>query len=135
MKSIKIIAILLLALALNNQVNAANKIEKEKETAESVFAFASSMDKFDSELLKAKMKNLSNSEKVKLVKMSIEDVNQAQLSGSNKPSVGLYVLAVLIPPLAVGIYTDWGKPTLYNLLWTLCGDLPGIIHAFIVLGR
>jgi uncharacterized membrane protein YqaE (UPF0057 family) len=135
MKSIKIIAILLLALALNSQVNAANKIKKEKETAESVFAFASSMDKFDSELLKAKMKNLSNSEKVKLVKMSIEDVNQAQLSGSNKPSVGLYVLAVLIPPLAVGIYTDWGKPTLYNLLWTLCGDLPGIIHAFIVLGR
>lgn len=135
MKSIRIIAIIFFALALNNHVNAANKIEKEKKTAETVFAFASSMDKFDSELLKSEMNDLSISEKVKLVKMSIADVKQAQLSGSNKPSVGLYVLAVILPPVAVGIYTDWGKPTFYNLLWTLCGDLPGIIHAFIVLGR
>jgi len=135
MKSRKLIAILLFAFALTNQLSAANEIKKEKKTAETVFAFANSMEKFDAEILKAEMKDLSISEKVKLVKMSIADVKQAQLSGSDKPSVGLYVLAVLIPPVAVGIHTDWGRPTFYNLLWTLCGDLPGIIHAAIVLGR
>ena len=135
MKSIRIIAVLFFAFLINYQVYAANEVVKEKKTAETVFAFANSMEKFDSEILKAEMKGLSLSEKVKLVKMSIADVKQAQLSGTDKPSTGLYILAVLIPPLAVGIYTDWGKPTFYNLLWTMCGDLPGIIHAFIVLGR
>lgn len=135
MKSIRIIAIFLFALALNNQVNAANDVNKDKKTAETVFAFVNEMETFDAEILKAEIKGLSLSEKVKLVKMSIKDAKMAEVSGSGKPSAGLYVLAVLLPPVAVGIHTDWGKPTFYNLLWTLCGDLPGIIHAFIVLGR
>lgn len=136
MKSLKMIAILFFVLALNSQVNAANEINKEKKnTAETVFAFANEMETFDAEVLKAEMKDLSISEKVKLVKMSIADVKQAQLSGSDKPSAGMYILAVLLPPVAVGIHTQWGMPTLYNVLWSCLGYLPGIIHAFIVLGR
>lgn len=135
MKSLKITTIFLFTLALNNHVNAANEINKGKRTAETVFAFASKMETFDAEVLKAEMKNLSISEKVKLVKMSIADAKQAQLSGSDKPSAGMYILAVLIPPVAVGIHTNWGMPTLYNVLWSCLGYLPGVIHAFVVLGR
>jgi len=135
MKSIKIIATLLIAVSLNNQVSAANEIDKEKKSAESVFAFANEMETFDSDILKAEIMDLSVSEKVKLVKMSIEDAKQAQLAGGDKPSAGLYVLAVLLPPLAVAIHTNWGMPTLYNVLWSCLGYVPGVVHAIIVLKR
>lgn len=49
--------------------------------------------------------------------------------------IGLYILAIFIPFVAVGIHTDWGMPTLWNVLWSFLGGIPGIIHAFIVLGR
>ncbi|MBC8047276.1 MAG: YqaE/Pmp3 family membrane protein [Fimbriimonadaceae bacterium] len=47
----------------------------------------------------------------------------------------LYILAIILPPLAVGLYTDWDTPTLWNLLFTLIGWLPGVVHAFIVITR
>jgi len=50
-------------------------------------------------------------------------------------SPALYILAIFLPPVAVGIHTNWGKPTIFSLLWSICGFLPGIIHAFIVLGK
>ncbi len=49
--------------------------------------------------------------------------------------VGLYILALFIPWLAVGLYTGWGIEVLYNVLWSFLFGLPGIIHAFIVLSR
>lgn len=48
----------------------------------------------------------------------------------------LYVLCILIPPLAVGIVTDWdGGPVILNLLLCLLCWIPGIIHAFIVVSE
>lgn len=48
----------------------------------------------------------------------------------------LYVLCILIPPLAVGIVTDWdGGPVILNLILCLLCWLPGIIHAFIVVSE
>ena len=141
MKSIKLVAILFIAFALNFQVNASNKANREKKTAESVLSFANSMETFDVEVLKNEIKQLSIPERVKLVKLSIADAKNAEAlssasgSGSERPSAGLYVLAVLIPPLAVGIHTHWKIATLYNLLWTLLWWFPGMVHAFIVLGR
>lgn len=68
--------------------------------------------------------------------MSIKQAKEGEKTGETvKAKAGLYVLAVILPPLAVGIHTDWGMPTIWNVVWTLMGDLPGIIHAFIVLGR
>lgn len=135
MRYLKLIPIFLFALALSTQVNASTKPAKNKKTAESVYAFTKEMKTFDDKVLREEMSNLSITEKIKLVKMALKDAKQSEINGSEKPSPGLYILAILIPPIAVGIHTDWGKPTLYNLLWTVCGDLPGIIHAFIVLGR
>ena len=48
----------------------------------------------------------------------------------------LYVLCIFIPPLAVGLATDWDTtPVISNILWCLLCGLPGIIHAFIVVSR
>lgn len=108
-------------------------VNNEKKTAESVMIFASEMETFDAEILKAEMDQLSVFQKIKLVKLAIKDAKMAEATGA--APIGLYVLAVLIPPLAVGIYSNWAMPTVYNLLWTCLGYFPGIIHAVIVLGR
>jgi uncharacterized membrane protein YqaE (UPF0057 family) len=52
------------------------------------------------------------------------------------PKILLYILALLIPWLAVGLATDWeGKKIGICLLLTLLFLLPGIIYAFIVVGQ
>jgi len=51
----------------------------------------------------------------------------------NVDKIVLFVLAIIIPPLAVGLHTDWEMPTLWNLLWTFIGFVPGVIHAFYIL--
>ena len=127
---IKIIVTLLFTLALKFNVIAAERVENENKTAESVFAVA----KVD--VLKAEMKGLSMSERAKLVKMAIKDAKAEQkVNVDGKPGAGLYILAVFLPTVAVGIHTGWKRPTFYNLLWWTLGGLPGIIHAFVVLGK
>ena len=46
----------------------------------------------------------------------------------------LYILAVLIPFVAVGIVTDWDlKTVLINILLSILCYIPGVIHAFIII--
>lgn len=45
------------------------------------------------------------------------------------------VLCILIPPLAVALEKGIGKDFLINLLLSLLGWLPGVIHGFYVLSR
>ncbi len=45
------------------------------------------------------------------------------------------ILAILIPPLAVGINKGIGGAFLINLILTLIFWLPGVIHAFWVLSK
>jgi uncharacterized membrane protein YqaE (UPF0057 family) len=135
MKSTKLIALFLFAFALNTAATAANRSNQVKKTAETVYAFANQMETMDAEVLKSEIKDLSIAEKVKLAKMAMADAKNVQHNVNGEPSVALYILAVLIPPLAVGLYTDWKLPTLFNLLWTLLGWFPGVVHAFIVLSR
>ena len=136
MKYFRFIPFLFFVLLLNTQVKAATEPIEDRKTAESVFVFAEEMQSFNKEVFKEELKGLSSSEKIKLIKMSIEDIEQAELAGSGGPTIGYYILAVLLPPAAVGIYTDWSMPTtLYSVGWTLLGFLPGVVHAFIVLGR
>jgi len=55
---------------------------------------------------------------------------------NNVEKTVLFILAIFIPFLAVGLHTDWGKPFIWSLLWTFLGFyLLGVIHAFIVLMR
>ncbi len=129
------LVLLLAGLILGIQAFASSPDVKTTKTAEDVFAFAASMETFDKDLLKAEMNDLSKFERARLIDMAIADCKFAQAQGLKTPPVGLYVLAVVFPPLAVGIYTDWGIETLYNVLWCCLFGFPGIIHAFIVLSR
>jgi len=136
-----IVAMLGLALCLPN-LKAANVeaglVPTQKLTAVSVWNDAKTLDQSDPEnvkALKAEIKKLSIRERIKLAKMAYYDAVRAGLTPDQKPGVGLYILAVIIPPLAVGIYTHWKIPTLYNFLWLTLGGLPAVVHAFIVLSR
>ena len=44
----------------------------------------------------------------------------------------LYILAILLPPLAV-FFTGRFKSFLLNILLTILGYIPGLIHAIIVI--
>ena len=72
---IKIIVTLLFTLALKFNVIAAERVENEKKTAESVPAVVKA------DVLKAEMKGLSMSESAKLVKMAIKDAKAQTRSG------------------------------------------------------
>jgi len=86
--------------------------------------------------LKEQIKSLSFKEKMNLFEKVRKERKIARKSGvKSTPVVVLYILAVILPPVAVGIHTDWGEPTLWNLLFTLLFWIPGIVHAFyIILG-
>lgn len=56
--------------------------------------------------------------------------------GDDVDLILLYVLCVLIPFVAVGIVTDWDvKQVVINLILSILCWIPGIIHAFIVVGK
>ena len=84
---------------------------------------------------KTETKKLSFREKFKLVKQMRKEMKKSRKGGSDVPMVVLFILAIFLPPVAVGIYTNWGEPTLWNLLFTLLFWFPGIIHAFYILLR
>jgi uncharacterized membrane protein YqaE (UPF0057 family) len=115
-------------------VFASPQLRKIGKTADEVFAFAKSMTEFDATAFQNQVSELTFIEKTKLINLAIADVKACEQT--QEASVGEYILAILLPPLAVGIHTDWaGKPTISNVLWTCLGYAPGIVHAFIVLGR
>jgi len=83
-----------------------------------------------------KVKKLTLREKFRIIKQLRKERRKARKMGikSDDQMILLYILAVILPPVAVGIYTDWeAKPTLINLLLTLIFWLPGIVHAFYIL--
>ena len=41
----------------------------------------------------------------------------------------LVIIAILLPPLAVGLKSGIGFPFFLNIVLTLLGFLPGLIHA------
>ena len=43
------------------------------------------------------------------------------------------ILAILLPPLAVGLEYGLGGKFFLNLLLTLLGYIPGLIHALLIL--
>ncbi|WGK65400.1 YqaE/Pmp3 family membrane protein [Croceiramulus getboli] len=47
-------------------------------------------------------------------------------------SILMIILTILLPPLAVGLKHGIGTTLLINILLTLLGWLPGVIHGFYV---
>ena len=80
---------------------------------------------------------LSVKDKIKVVK-AVNKMKKAAKRGDadDIPTVLLFVLAVLLPPIAVGLVTDWDlEQTLISLGLTFLCWLPGIIYAIIVVDR
>ena len=50
-------------------------------------------------------------------------------------SILLIIICIFIPPLAVALEKGLGTDFLINLLLTLLGWLPGVIHGFYVLSK
>lgn len=70
-----------------------------------------------------------------MVKAAVKHMTKPNKTADSE-MILLYVLCLFIPPLAVGLATDWDStPVISNILWCLLCGLPGIIHAFIVVSR
>lgn len=85
---------------------------------------------FDVEKLTKKEKRQLKKE----VKKQLNEHKEAGVLQTNEPNKLLYyILAVFIPPLAVGLWRGIGSDFWINILLTLLFLLPGIIHAIIVI--
>ena len=51
---------------------------------------------------------------------------------ANENKLLLIILAILLPPVAVGLKTGVGGSLILNILLTILGYIPGLIHALIV---
>ena len=81
-------------------------------------------------------KTVASQKAVNKKEIKKETKKQNKKSSSDVPIVLLYILCFLIPPLAVGLATDWDlTPVLWNLVWCLLCGFPGIIHAIIHVSR
>lgn len=131
MRFVKIALLVLMSLAISYGTYARKGVDKTK-TAEQVWANVEALDQYDEDFIKAEIKSLPTPERIKLAKMSIKDTKRAIEAGETA-SVGMYILAIFIPPLAVGLNSGVGKEFWIDLLLTIIGWLPGVIYAFIVL--
>lgn len=104
-------------------------------TAEMLYNFTSeNIETITPDALKAEVKKLTLKEQKRLFVIVYNQFKQSQKNGSEVDKVVLYILAVLLPPVAVGIHTNWEPtPTLINIILTLLGWLPGVVHAFYVI--
>ena len=81
-------------------------------------------------------KALTFKEKVKIIReLKKEAKKNIKSTKGGTPKIILYILAIILPPVAVGIFTNWGQPTLWNLLFTILFWIPGVVHAFYILLR
>lgn len=107
----------------------------EKLDAQQVFEELQAAPDLSIELVKTYTEDLGFIQKLKLSKLALADVRDAKEMGAANVSVGMYILAVVLPPLAVFLHTNEVNVTLLNLLLTLLGWLPGVVHALVfVLG-
>ena len=54
---------------------------------------------------------------------------------SSTSDMCLYFLAVFLPPLAVFFKTGCGSSFLINILLSILGWIPGVIHAWWIIGK
>ena len=133
MRILKVTILVLAATLFSFSTFAKDNSEKKHNKAENVWTLVESMeDQIDEDIVLAEVKSLLLPERVKLAKMCVKDARNAVENGQTA-SVGLYILAIFIPPLAVGLGNGISKEFWIDLVLTILGWLPGIIYAFIVL--
>jgi uncharacterized membrane protein YqaE (UPF0057 family) len=135
MKETLIKSIILMGFILLTQTFTITAVERNiPVSATSDAAYNSLIDQKDL-APKIETKKLTFREKFRIIRQIRKEMHQSKKSGTEVPMIVLFILAIFLPPVAVGIYTNWREPTLWNLLFTIIMWLPGIVHAFYVLLR
>jgi|DEB19_MinimDraft_2_1074335.scaffolds.fasta_scaffold04852_3 uncharacterized membrane protein YqaE (UPF0057 family) len=134
-KSILLILTIFCISALNLS---AKTIENgNPKTAQSLFKYtADNIQSITPELLKSELKSLNLKEQKKFFVLLYKKVIDANKNKVEVDPIVLYILAVVLPPVAVGLYTNWEpEPTIINLALTCVLYLPGIVHAFYIITK
>lgn len=116
----------------------AKTIENDNQkTAQSLFKYtAENIQTIKPEILKSELKSLSLKEQKRFYVLLYKKVIDANKNKVDVDPIVLYILAVILPPVAVGLYTNWEpEPTLINLVLTCVLYLPGIVHAFYIITK
>ena len=116
----------------------AKTIENDNQkTAQSLFKYtAENIQIITPEILKSELKSLSLKEQKRFYVLLYKKVIDANKNKVDVDPIVLYILAVILPPVAVGLYTNWEpEPTLINLVLTCVLYLPGIVHAFYIITK
>ncbi len=116
----------------------AKTIENDNQkTAQSLFKYtAENIQTITPEILKSELKSLSLKEQKRFYVLLYKKVIDANKNKVDVDPIVLYILAVILPPVAVGLYTNWEpEPTLINLVLTCVLYLPGIVHAFYIITK
>jgi len=121
------IALMGLAIPATAVPNAPKPTTKEKTAKEAVSA------KEDWTNLSKKEKRAKRKEVRKELKSAVKAAKKQQTSDVNLTL--LVILAILIPPLAMGIYDGITKRFWLSLLLTLLFFLPGMIYTLVVILR
>lgn len=91
--------------------------------------------KIESSKAAVQINTVQHAKEKRLVK-HIEKMKHAQDYSDDVPVLLLFLLCFIIPPVAVGLATDWDVETvIYNIIWCVLCGLPGVIHALIVVSR
>jgi uncharacterized membrane protein YqaE (UPF0057 family) len=108
-----------------------------QKTAQSLFKYtAENIQTIKPEILKSELKSLSLKEQKRFYVLLYKKVIDANKNKVDVDPIVLYILAVILPPVAVGLYTNWEpEPTLINLVLTCVLYLPGIVHAFYIITK
>jgi uncharacterized membrane protein YqaE (UPF0057 family) len=120
-------------LVFSFSINAIDVKRNTSETSNCQYPEKVNLNKHDNS--KGSVEKISLRERLRMVRELKKEMRKANKAKADVPMVVLYILAILLPPLAVGLFTNWGEPTLWNLLFTLFFWLPGIVHAFYILLR
>ncbi|MEN9742795.1 MAG: Proteolipid rane potential modulator [Bacteroidota bacterium] len=83
---------------------------------------------------KASHISAKQSHQMKQLHKNLKALNQS--SNNEFPMILIFILCFVLPPLAVGLVTNWDTTIIINnLLWCLLCGFPGMIHAILVVGR
>ena len=92
------------------------------------------MENFNIDAFKTEFHKLGVLQKASFIKKVLKGAKNAEMQ--HQAEVYEYILAIVLPPVGVGLHTNWQtKPLVSNILWCCLAYVPGVVHAFIVYNK
>ncbi len=116
---------------LNNSA-ATHEVKPNAQAATKIVPVVTKNPTVDAPIANKKSPNHQGLKTVVKAEAAKKAVRNVQANDSDDELILLYLLAIFIPFVAVGIVTDWDlTDVVINLLLSLLCYIPGVIHAFI----